>query len=174
MVTVVLNPDMSTTTPTSGTVLLGDVDLVDLEQIYVNKTKGGGTAMLRGIPLSRDNSVTPNVYSTAAAGALRPVVITGLPTNTWDYLHPTQSASDDDIRVQVIVEGKVILKAGGAIQPGAKVQVASSSKVILWDGTAGKDIGTFLGKPGTLGGNVIAQAAADNDLIWVAFNGGAY
>lgn len=174
MVTVVANPDLSSTTPVTTTVLLGDVDLNDLEQIYVNKTKGEGTALVRGIPLSRDNTVTPNVYSAAAAGDLRPIVITGLPSNTWDYLNPTRCASDDDTRMQVIVEGRVVLKAGGAIQPGAKVQVGANNKVIVWDGVAGKDIGVYLGKPGTLGGNVTAGAAADNDLIWVQFNGGAY
>ena len=61
--------------------------------------------------------------------------------------------------MQVIKSGKVVLKAGGAIQPGSKVQVAASNKVIVWDATAGKDIGVYLGKPGTLGGNVIAGAA---------------
>lgn len=174
MVTVVANPDVSTLTPTTTTVLLGDVDLVGLEQIYVNKTKGQGTAIVRGVVMVRDNSVTPNVYKAATAADVRPLVVSGLPSNTWDYLNPTRSASDNDTRIQVIVKGKVILKAGGAIQPGAKVQAAASNKVVNWDGTAGKDCGVYLGKPGTLGGNVTAGAAADDDLIWVEFNGGAY
>jgi len=174
MVTVVANPDLTTTTPTTTTVLLGDVDLVGLDQIYVNKTKGVGTAIVRGTVMVRDNTVTPNVYKAATAGDLRPIVVSGLPTNTWDYANPLRSASDNDTRIQVIVSGRVVLKAGGAIQPGAKVQCAASNKVILWDGTAGKDVGVYLGKPGTLGGNVTSGAAADNDLIWVQFNGGAY
>ncbi len=174
MVTVVANPDLSSTTPVVTTVLLGDVDLVGLEQIYVNKTKDTGTAVVRGTPMVRDDTVTPNVYTAATAGAIRPIVIAGLPSNTWDYANPTRSASDDDTRVQVIVKGRVVLKAGGAIQPGAKVQVAASNKVVVWDGTAGKDVGVYLGKPGALGGNVTAAAASDNDLIWVEFNGGAY
>lgn len=174
MVTVVANPDVSTTTPTTTTVLLGDVDLVGLEQIFVNKTKGQGTALVRGLPLVRDNSVTPNVFKAAVAADIRPIVVTGLPTNTWDYANPTRCCGDNDTRMQVIVKGKVVLKAGGAIQPGAKVQCAASNKVVVWDGTAGKDIGVYLGKPGTLGGNVTSGAAADDDLIWVEFNGGAY
>lgn len=174
MVTTQAFPDVTTTTPTTNVVLLGDVDLVGLEQFYVNKTKGVGTAVSRGFVLVRDNTVTPNVFKAATAGDLRPIVVSGLPTNTWDYANPLLTAGDNDSRMQVIKSGKVVLKAGGAIQPGSKVQVAASNKVIVWDATAGKDIGVYLGKPGTLGGNVIAGAAADNDLIWVEFNGGGY
>lgn len=174
MVTVVANPDLTTLTPVTTTVLLGDVDLVGLEQIYVNKTKGVGTGLVRGTVMVKDATVTPNVYKAATAADLRPLVVSGLPTNTWDYLNPTLSASDNDSRIQVIVSGKVVLKAGGSIQPGAKVQAAASNKVVTWDATAGKDLGVYLGKPGTLGGNVTAGAAADNDLIWVQFNGGVY
>ncbi len=174
MVTTQAYPDITSSTPVTNVVLLGDVDLVDLGQIFVNKTKGGGTAVSRGTLLVRDNTVTPNVYKAATAGDLRPILVSGLPTNTWDYANPLLTAGDNDSRMQAIVEGKVVLKAGGAIQPGQKVQCAASNKIVLWDGTAGKDIGIYLGKPGTLGGNVIAGAAADNDLVWVEFNGGAY
>lgn len=174
MVTTVAYPDISSTTPTTNTVLLGDVDLNDLTQIYVNKTSGTDTKVVRGTLLVRDTTVTPNVYGDATAGSLRPIVVSGLPSNTWDYANPTLSAADADKRIQVIVSGRVVLKAGGAIQPGQKVQCTTDNKVILWDGTAGKDVGVYIGKPGALGGNVIAGAAADNDLIWVEFNGGHY
>lgn len=172
MVSSVLFPDLTTTTPTTTVTLVGDVDVVDLTQTFVNKKTGAGTAINRGDILGVDNSITPNGYKVAAAGALRPVVVGGTPTNTWDYLNPTRSCSDADSRVQVITGGRVVLKAGGAIQPGSKVQAAGSNKVVVWDATAGKDIGVYLGKPGQLGGNVTATAAADNDLIWVQFNGG--
>lgn len=174
MVTTQAYPDITTSTPTTNNVLLGDVDLYGLEQIFVNKTKGGSTAISRGFLLVRDNTVTPNVYKAATAGDLRPILVSGLPVNTSDYANPLLSAGDNDSRMQAIVSGKVILKAGGAIQPGQKVQVAASNKLVLWDGTAGKDVGIYLGKPGTLSGNVIAGAAADNDLVWIEFNGGAY
>lgn len=174
MVTTQAYPDITTSTPITNVVLLGDVDLVGLEQIYVNKTKGTTTAVSRGTLLVRDNTVTPNVYKAATAGDVRPILVSGLPTNTWDYANPTLTAGDNDSRMQAIVSGKVVLKAGGAIQPGSKVQVAANNKVVVWDTNAGKDIGVYLGKPGTLGGNVIAGAAADNDLIWVEFNGGGY
>lgn len=174
MVTTQAYPDITTSTPTGANVLLGDVDLYGLEQIFVNKTKGVGTAVSRGFLLSRDNTVTPNVYKAAVAGDLRPILVSGLPVNTVDYANPLLSAGDNDSRMQAIVTGKIILKAGGAIQPGSKVQVAASNKLIVWDGTAGKDVGVYLGKPGTLSGNVIAGAAADNDLVWIEFNGGGY
>lgn len=174
MVTTVGFPNLISTTPTTNTVLLGDVDLNDLVQVYVNKTSGVGTKVVRGTVMSRDNTVTPNVYKAGAAGDLRPLVVSGLPTNTWDYANPTLSAADGDKRIQVILSGRVVLTAGGAIQPGSKVQLAASNKVIVWDGTAGKDLGVYIGKPGALGGNVISGAAADTDLIWVEFNGGHY
>lgn len=172
MVTTVQFPDLTTLTPTSTITLLGDVDVVDLTQSFVNKKPGVGTALNRGAILSRDTSVTPNGFKAAAAGDLRPIVVAGLPTNTIDYANPTRSCSDADSRVQVITGGRVVLMAGGAIQPGSKVQAAGSNKVVVWDASAGKDIGVYLGKPGALGGNVTAGAAADNDLIWVQFNGG--
>lgn len=174
MVTSVNFPDITTTTPTTTTVLRGDVDLNGLEQIYVNKEKGQGTALNRGYVLSLDNTVTPNTFATAGAGAVRPLVVTGLPSNTWNWEKPTQTASDDDTRMQVIIKGRVVLKSSGDIQPGAKVQASADGDVTVWDGTAGQDCGVYLGKPGALGGNVTAGAAADNDLIWVEFNGGAY
>jgi|SRR5215510_1749330 len=174
MVTTQAFPDITTSTPVTTVTLLGDVDLVDLEQTFVNKTSGGGTAISRGWVLVKDNTVTPNVFKAATAGDLRPLVVSGLATNTWDYANPLLSAADGDKRVQVITRGRVVLKAGGAIQPGSKVQPAASNKVVVWDGTVNKDCGVYLGKPGTLGGNVIAGAAADNDLIWVYFNGGVY
>lgn len=172
MVTVVANPDLTTTTPTTTVTLIGDVDVVDLMQTYVNKKTGVGTAVNRGAIMSKDTSITPNGFKVAAAGDTRPVVVAGLPTNTWDYANPLRSAADTDSRVQVIIAGRVVLLAGGAIQPGSKVQAAGTNKVVTWDSTAGKDIGVYLGKPGQLGGNVTATAAADNDMIWVQFNGG--
>jgi hypothetical protein len=172
MVTTVQYPDLTTTTPTVTVTLVGDVDLVDLTQTFVNKKTGVGTAIFRGNILGKDASVTPNGFKVAVAGDLRPVVVGGLPTNTWDYNNPTRTASDADSKVQVITGGRVVLTAGGSIQPGSKVQAAGSNKVVAWDATAGKDIGMYLGKPGQLGGNVTATAAADNDLIWVQFNGG--
>lgn len=172
MVTAVQFPDLTTTTPTTTVTLLGDVDLQDLTQTYVNKKPGAGTAVNRGTIMSRDNTVTPNGYKAAVAGDLRPIVVAGLPGNTWDFANPLRTAADGDSRVQVITGGRVVLMAGGAIQPGNKVQAAGTNKVVVWDSTAGKDIGVYLGKPGQLGGNVIASAAADTDLIWVQFNGG--
>jgi hypothetical protein len=171
MVTVIPYADLTTTTPVTNVVLRGDVDVNDLEMFYVNKETGSGKAINRGYVLALTNTVTPNAYVIATAGDKRPLVVSGPASFTWDWEKPTQSAGDDDPTIQVIKEGRVVLKAGGAIQPGAKVQAAANGEVVNWDGTAGKDCGVFIGKPGTFGGNVTKGAAAQNDLIWVDFEG---
>lgn len=171
MVTVIPFADLTTTTPVTNTVLRGDVDVNDLEMFYVNKKTGAGSAINRGYVLSLTNTVTPNAYAVATAGDKRPLVVSGPASFTWDFEKPTQSAGDDDPTIQVIKEGRVILKAAGDIQPGSKVQAAANGEVVTWDGTAGKDCGVFIGKPGTFGGNVIKGAAANTNLIWVDFDG---
>lgn len=173
MVNVVPYADLTTATPVTNTVLRGDIDVNDLEMFYVNKHTGAGTALNRGYILNLQNDVTPNAFGIAPAGAIRPLVVTGPASFTWDFTKPTQSAGDSDPTIQVIKEGRIVLKAAGTIQPGAKVQAAANGEVVVWDGTAGKDCGIYIGKPGTFGGNVTKGAAASADLVWVDFYGGA-
>lgn len=148
------------------------------------KPSGNGTAIRRGYALTHTDTVTPNKFEVTTAKAAGTVVISGLP---WYYnpsnINVTSAADgngedvcseDDDIAFQAVKKsGAIIVKAGGAIQPGYQVMTAADGEFVQYDGSGAQYIkGIYLGLPGgESDGAYIKQACADGDLIVIDFNG---
>lgn len=165
-------PDLTSTTPLQNNIKLGDVDIgAAKEDVMLNKTPGGGTNIVRGRVLSRNNAVTPSVFRVAADADAGPYYVSA-PGQDVDYTNPTISAQDADVKVHAWIKARVVLQASGAIQPGAAVTNADNGKVKI--ATASDPVlGVYLYKQGTSGSNITNQAAANDDLVWIDFDGRA-
>jgi hypothetical protein len=165
-------PDLTTTTPTANTILLGDVDIgAAKEDLFLNKATGGGTSIARGKVLSKNTAVTPNVFRVASDADAGPYYVSATPAD-FDYANPTISAQEGDDRVHAWLKARVVLQISGNIQPGSAITNADNGKVKL--ATASDPIlGTFIGLKGTFGANVVAQGATNDQLGWCDFDGRA-
>lgn len=152
-----------------------------LHKIPVNKTAGGGTAIKRGYILSKSNLVTPNTFiSNATAGAVKPLVVSGLPfgkdpavTSGTQTGGEDLSATDNDQVVEGIIEGYCVLKISSAYQPMDRIMADATGGVTLYDGTGAEKIcGYVFGKAGTFGYNQVRQGGLAGDLVMCYFNGG--
>lgn len=140
------------TDTTSGN--LGDVEPGDFRKEPRNKAAVQITA---GQVLVRDNTVTPNVLKVATAADVGPFFVA-------DFL----GAASGDVTVGAYDDGKVLVQAGGAIQPYQNVVADTSGKVkAATNETADKMIGVYVGHMGEGTGTQTSTAAANTDKIWV-------
>jgi hypothetical protein len=117
-------------------------------------------AITGGQVLARDNTVTPNVLRVAVATDIAPFFVA-------DF----NGALSTDLTVSAYGNGKILVQAGGAIQPYQKVICAAAGKVVTDAGGAENLIvGTYVGHMGEGTGTQTATAAANNDKIWVILN----
>lgn len=178
--------DISVTSPRKTAVKRGDFNAANTVQVPFSKKTGNGTAIRRGYCLSIVDDVTPNKYVVTTGKAAKTVVISGMPfypnlnnvnvTSAADGNGEDVAAEDDDVAFQAITKSEdVVVKAGGAIQPGARVMTAADGEVVAYDGSGEQyAIGTYIGLPGGVSDAAyVKQACADHDLISIAFNGGA-
>lgn len=131
----------------------GDVEPIGLRIIGVKKSTS--TAIVRGKVLDRDTSLTPDGFKIATTGAVKPFAVSVL-----------KDAATTDDELSVAVEGIVILKAAGAIEPGALVKAAPSGEVVtLVVGTDANNlaVGMYLSKEGER----VPTAATTGDNIRV-------
>lgn len=136
---------------------LGDVEPGDFRKEPANKA---ATAITAGQVLVRDNTVTPNVLRVAGSGDTAPFFVA-------DF----NGAASGDVTVSAYFYGKVLVQAGGAIQPYAKVIAGATGKVVTDAGGAENlIIGTYVGHMGEGTGTQTPTAAANNDKIWVIMN----
>lgn len=176
--------DISTATARKTAVKRGDYNAAESQMGVFAKESGTDTAIRRGYCCSLIDTVTPNKFAVTTGKAAKAIVISALP---W-YYNPSNvnvtaaadgngediTAEDDDIAFQAVKKsGGIVVKAGGAIQPGSLVMTAADGEVVVYDGSGAQYIiGTYLGKPGGVSdGAYIKQACADHDLIVIDFNG---
>lgn len=177
--------DIKTTSPNTTSVKRGDYNMASAKLMTVNKEQGDSTAIRRGYALSRDNTTTPNEFKVTTGKADGLVVISALPF-TWkpDNVNVTNvangtgediSAEDDDVSVNVITEGRVAVKFGGACQPGQEVMTADEGEFVAYDGTGVQyKKGFLIGKPGAgFDASVIKAGVTDGDIGIIDFKGGS-
>ena len=177
--------DIKTTSPNTTSVKRGDYNLATSKTMTVNKEQGTDTKIRRGYALTRDNTVTPNVFDETTGKADGLVVISGLPftwkpdnTNVTNVANGTGediSAEDDDVAVQSIVSGRVAVKFGGSCQPGQEVMTAADGEFVAYDDSGVQyKKGFLIGKPGAgFDAAVIKAGVVDGDIGIIEFNGGA-
>lgn len=171
--------DIKSVTPEGTSFKRGDYDLDKCQVTVVNKEQGSSTAIKRGYALAPINTVTPNVYKVTAGKSAKSVVISGLPfayipANVGaDPATEDISATNEDVAINVITKGPVIVKLASTGQPGDQVMTAANGEFAKYDGSGPENIkGVFLGLPGTQGGNII-KAGWSAQLGVIDFNGGA-
>lgn len=177
--------DIKTTSPNTTSVKRGDYNLATSKVQTVNKEQAASTAIKRGYALSRDNTVTPNVFAVTDGKKDGLVVISALPftwkpdninvTNVADGTGEDISAEDDDVAVNVITEGKVAVKFGGSCQPGQEVMTAADGEFVAYDDSGVQyKKGYLIGKPGAgFDAAVIKAGVVDGDIGIIEFKGGA-
>jgi hypothetical protein len=179
-----LNVDISTTTLPVTAVKRGDFNIADYKMAVFNKASGVGTAIRRGYACSQNNAVTPNVFAVTAGKIGTQVVISAMPFAFIPaYLNVTNdptgngediTSGDTEISFQGILEGRVVVKCSGTLQPGDQVMTAAAGAFIKYDGSGAQFIkGTYLGLPGGVtDGAYIKQGATDGQLVVIDFEGG--
>ena len=177
--------DISTRTARKTAVKRGDFNLATTTQMIFQKKSGASTAIRRGYCLARVDDVTPSAFEVTTGKASKTVVIGGMPwypnanntnvTNAVDGNGEDIAAEDGDIAFQGIIRSEdVVVKAGGAIQPGQRVMTAADGEVVAYDGSGEQYvIGFYKAKVGgESDGAYLKQECADHDLISINFNGG--
>lgn len=136
--------------------LLGTCEPGDYEARSVNKTTPAITA---GKALALTNTVTPNSFQQAGTSDVRPFVVAS-----------QGGAALNAITVLAFAEGKVYMKAGGAIQPNAFVMPDTNGDAVNFTGGADNKLGKFIHLPGDDGSSAAKKAAASGDIILVDVN----
>jgi hypothetical protein len=133
---------------------LGDVEPGDFRKEPRNKA---AVAITAGQVLVPDRTVTPNTLIVATAGSVGPF-----------YIADFNGAASGDLTVSAYDDGKVLVQAGGAIQPYAYVVADTAGKVKQRAAeTLDLVVGRYVGHMGEGTGTQVATAAALNDKIWV-------
>jgi hypothetical protein len=136
---------------------LGDVEPGDFRKEPMNKS---AVAITGGQVLVRDTTITPNTVRVAVATDVSPFFVA-------DF----NGAAAGDLVVSAYSTGKVLVQAGGAIQPYDSVIAAAAGKVVAGGASADNlKIGTYVGHMGEGTGTQTPTAAANNDKIWVVLN----
>ena len=177
--------DINTVTPNQTSTKRGDYNMALSTVVTVNKEDGESTAIRRGYAVCRNNAITPNVFAVTTQKEAGMIGISALPfpphmpsyvnvTNVANGTGEDISAGDDDIKLQIILKGRVAVMLGGDIQPGEEVMTAADGEFVAYDGSGAQYIkGVYLGLPGSQDGAVVSGAGANGQLGIIDFNGGA-
>jgi hypothetical protein len=136
--------------------LLGTCEPGDFEVRSVNKT---APAIVAGKALALTDSVTPNSYELASDASVRPFVVSSV-----------GGAALNALTVPAFAEGKVYMKAGGAIQPGAYVMPDGNGDVVTYANSADNKLGKFIHLPGDDGAAAAKKACASGDTVLIDVN----